>query len=1268
MAAHPEAIAVEAADGTFGYRELRDRSAALAAELGAAGIGRGDRVGVRVAGGTARLYVAILGVLRSGAAYVPVDADDPPARAERAWQAAGVRAIVVDDGVVGRGPGSGRGGPPTPADDAWIIFTSGSTGVPKGVAVTHRSAAAFVDAEARLWTVRADDRVLAGLSVGFDASCEEMWLAWRHGATLVPAPRAVVRAGAELGPWLAARRISVVSTVPTLAELWLGDDDDGGDGDGRDVLGGVRLLILGGEALPDALAQRLLADGRREVWNTYGPTEATVVTTAAAVRPGAPVTIGRALDGWATAILDDAGAPVAPGACGELVIAGVGLGRYLDPALDAERFGPVAALGWERAYRTGDLVRDTPQGHAFVGRADDQVKINGRRLELGEVDALLRQVPGVAQAAVVVRRSPAGNAVLVGYAVGDGLDAAAVRTALAERLPAGIVPVVVVLDALPLRSSGKVDRDALPWPPPAAAAPERAAAELGEVEAWVAAAWREQLGPVALTADSDVFALGATSVVVAKLVSHLRRRFPAAAVADVYEHPTLGALAARLERMAPPAPSSDGDDDSRPATPPRRGVWHAAQLAGVVVLLAFGVPVWLESMFFYNLVTGNGPRIPWPVLVVAWLLLLSPPGGALLLIVTRRLLLADLRPGRHERHGWLAYRIWFVERLARVLHVERLAGTPWAPRVARALGADVAPDARLGTLPAATSLMTVGAGATIEASVETHGWSIEGDALVLGAVTVGPGASVGARSVLMPGAVVGAHAEIEPGSVITGTVPPGERWGGSPAAYLGEAGATWPAQAPPAPRRGHWSALYGLGLAATNMLSLIAALPPLTLLAFLGAWTTSSTSATVVIILASAPLLAAMFIVTEAVVTALAFRAASRLLRPGLHADTGAVGWALWFTGAIVETTLKPLFPLYASIYTRPWLRLHGIAVGRRTEISTTEGLNPLVELGATSFMADHPFFAVGRARAGWLRVEPIQVGDRAFIGNGAVLPGGARVGHGSLVGIESNAPADMPDGSSWFGNPPLELPRIPEAADPRRTTNPPRRLVVARGAVEVVRILLPTSVSIALGSLIFLGLNGAGDRAGVVGMLAAALPLEVLGAVAATVVTVVVKWAIIGRYRAGERPLWSSFVWRDEIVNSCQEQLAGEWLLETAQGTAIVPAYLRAMGARVGRDVWVDSLAITEFDVVTLHDGCAVNRGACVETHLFHDRVLRIGPAELGPGSSLGTVSAVLPDCRLGAETVVGGRSVVLRGEVLPPRTRWHGAPVVGVAALPAG
>ena len=401
---HPDSPALDDGEVQLTYSELISDIEESVEWLAARGIGRGDRIGIRMPSGSYALYVAILATLAAGAAYVPVDADDPDERADLVFTEAAVVAVITEAGLV-RGPGSSRGwraASPLGRDDAWIIFTSGSTGTPKGVAVTHRSAAAFVDAEARMFLqdspIGPGDRVLAGLSVAFDASCEEMWLAWRHGACLVPAPRSLVRSGMDLGPWLVSRDITVVSTVPTLAALWPAE-----------ALEAVRLLIFGGEACPPELAERLAVEGR-EVWNTYGPTEATVVACAARLDGSGPVSIGLPLPGWDLAVVDQKGEPVSFGEVGELVIGGVGLARYLDPAKDAEKYAPMPtlALGSRVPQRRSGPPRE-PDGLYFMGRADDQVKVGGRRIELGEVDSALVNLPGVSGGAAAVRRTASGT-------------------------------------------------------------------------------------------------------------------------------------------------------------------------------------------------------------------------------------------------------------------------------------------------------------------------------------------------------------------------------------------------------------------------------------------------------------------------------------------------------------------------------------------------------------------------------------------------------------------------------------------------------------------------------------------------------------------------------------------------------------------------------------------------------------------------------------------------------------------------------------------
>jgi non-ribosomal peptide synthetase-like protein len=1237
---HPRRPALETSDESLTYEELAARATEIAHRLARLGIGPGDKVGIRILSGTAELYIAILGVLHAGAAYVPVDADDPEARTEQVWEESAAVAVLgtgLDLAVRARPSGARRAVSVT--DDAWVIFTSGSSGRPKGVAVSHRAAAAFVDAEARLFFVTPSDRVFAGLSVGFDASCEEMWLAWRNGATLVPAPRAIVRNGLELGPWLSKRRISVVSTVPTLAAMW-----------DLDQLDDVRLVILGGEACPNELGWRLAAG--REVWNTYGPTETTVVATAVPILPGEPVTIGHPLDGWEVAVLDADGSEVPDGVAGELVIGGVGLGRYLDEALDAEGFAPLFSRRWPRAYRSGDFVRQGPRGLEFIGRRDDQVKIGGRRIELKEVETELSSIPGVRQATVVVQQTPSGSPVLVAYVVSE-IGTEAIREHLVRRLPGGIQPILVPLTELPTSNSGKVDRRALPWPPP-----EDHSVETGltQTERWLAERWAAHLGIRPTSAGDDFFVLGGTSTAAAKLTSDIRHRFPAVAVADIYTYRSLSGLAGRLDGLTVTAPPDA-------STSPTPRVAYAPQLLGVVTLLALTAPTWIVAVFAYNDVTGQSglPQLAWPWLLAIWVVLISPVGRVLLVAAARRGLLGNLKPGRCPRRSWTGVRVWFVDRLAQTLHVYQYGGSPWASTVARLLGMRVGERVHLGVIPSPAGLTSIGDGATLEADADVGSWWIDGADVVVDRVSIGDGARIGARTLLMPGASIGANADVEPGGVVNGDVPPDERWAGAPARFVGPAGQGWPENPPATPRRKRlWHMAYGAGHMTVSLLPLVAAVPGLVLIDVLriSPWGAVPTGTS---LLAGAALLGVTFILTYALLVALLVRWLGRSIRPGWHGP-GRTTWAVWLCGQLFTEARTALFPLYSSLCTRWWLRLMGLKVGRRSEVSTAVGLSPLVSLGATDFVADDVVFNTGRTRHGWVQLSAVDLGDEVFLGNGALINGGTSLGQGSLVGVQSTAPDAVPAHTSWFGAPPLEFPRVPEQHDPQRTVSPSGRLVVARALAEIIRIVLPTTASMVIAISVFDGLEVIGRHFGSWAIIVSAPAVLLMAGITAVVLTALAKWGLMGRYHAGDHPLWSWFVWRDEIVNTCQEVLAGVWLLDIALASPIMNLYLRFMGSQVGRDAWCDTMTITEFDMVRLGDGCAINRNTCIETHLFQDRIMSIGPTDVGASATVGPSSVVLPDTRLGDGSCVGGRSVVLRGEEIPAHSRWHGAPVVAM------
>ncbi|BBZ30635.1 amino acid adenylation protein [Mycolicibacterium madagascariense] len=1245
-ARYPDAPALDDGEVQLTYAELIADIDESVAWLAARGIGRGDRIGIRMPSGSYALYVAILAALAVGAAYVPVDADDPQERADLVFGEAQVVAIITELGLV-RGPGSSRGwraGPPMIRDDAWIIFTSGSTGTPKGVAVTHRNAAAFVDAEAQIFLqdnpIGPGDRVLAGLSVAFDASCEEMWLAWRHGACLVPAPRSLVRSGMDLGPWLVSRDITVVSTVPTLAALWPAE-----------ALEAVRLLIFGGEACPPELAERLAVEGR-EVWNTYGPTEATVVACLARLR-GGPVSIGLPLPGWDLAVVDKEGHPVPVGDVGELVIGGVGLARYLDADKDAEKYAPMPTLGWSRAYRSGDLVRLERDGLYFQGRADDQVKVGGRRIELGEVDSALVHLPGVSGGAAAVRRTASGTPLLVGYVASadPDFDLAAARKHLAESLPAALVPRLVLLDELPTRTSGKVDRDALPWPLPDSATED--GPELGGTTGWLAGLWRDVLATPVGGPEEDFFALGGGSLSAAQLVAALRTRYPEVTVADLYDHPRLGSLAGYLDELDPPPAV-----EPRTVAPVSRLTGLAQTLASVPLATLAGMQ-WVVWLALLNYLAAG--IVPWAVPVNGWLLLagfvlfVSPLGRMAIAVFGARILVGNLQPGTYRRGGGVHLRVWLAERLGEASGAENLAGAPWLVYYARALGNRVGKGVDLHSAPPVTGMLTLGHRCSIEPEVDLTGHWIDGDLFHVGEITVGNDATIGARTTLLPGSSVGKNADVAPGSGVVGKVKAGQYWKGSPAVKSGKARHPWPDERPA--RASVWVAMYGLTSIALGAVPLVALGAGLAVLG-LAVRGTATLGGAVGPALAWTPVATLVAAVVYAVLTVLGVRALSLGLREGYHPVRSRVGWQLWATERLMDAARNYLFPIYASLLTPAWLRLLGARVGAGTEISTAL-LTPkftVVEDGA--FLADDTMVASYELGGGWIHVATATVGKRAFLGNSGITQPGRRVPDDGLVAVLSATPHKAKAGSSWLGSPPIRLRRQPTAADALRTFHPSRQLKVKRGLVETCR-LLPLIITFAIGVGVLASLEALARELGWLGAsLLGGLVLLAAGAVAGTV-AVIAKWLWVGRIRAVEHPLWSSFVWRNEVSDTFVETVAAPWFARAASGTPVMNLWLRALGARIGRGVWCETYWLPEADLVTVGAGATVSRGCVVQTHLFHDRIMRLDTVTIDEGATLGPHCVALPAARIGAGATVGPASLVMRGDEVPASSRWQGNPI---------
>ncbi|MFC8040537.1 Pls/PosA family non-ribosomal peptide synthetase [Paenarthrobacter sp. NPDC057355] len=1272
-ASFPESSALDDGHKSLSYNELLASVKFFARTLNAAGLGRGAKIGVRIPSGTNELYIAILGILMAGAAYVPVDADDPDERARLVFGEAKVAAVIgagldvqLSQAAGAAGKGSSK---PGLDDDSWIIFTSGSTGTPKGVAVKHRSSAAFVDAEARIFLqaepIGPQDRVLAGLSVAFDASCEEMWLAWRHGACLVPAPRALVRTGMDLGPWLINHGITVVSTVPTLAALWPAE-----------ALENVRLLIFGGEACPPELAERLAVDGR-EVWNTYGPTEATVVACAAPLGGPGPVRIGLPLDGWDLAVVDTDGIPVEEGEIGELIIGGVGLARYLDPAKDAEKYAPMPTLAWDRAHRSGDLVRYEAEGLIFMGRADEQVKLGGRRIELGEVDAALQSLPGVAGAAAAVQTTAAGNQILVGYlAPADGveLNLDDARTLLSGTLPAALIPLLTVVDSLPTKTSGKVDRHALPWPLAGAADADagKAPLNLPDDAHWIVDQWESVLGSPVGSLDADFFAYGGGSLAAAQLVSALRVRYPTITVADIYATPRVGALIEAARQSLP--------DGGMPAPAGERTVRPTA-LKSQIFQVLMGVPLhilvamrWLTYLMAANNLLAAfagfsaAPEVSWWWIGLSWLVFVSPLGRMAISVLAARVLLGRVEPGTYPRSGKTHLRLWLAEQIQDLSGAIGLASAPFVPYYARALGARIGKDVHLHSLPPVTGLLSLGNGANIEPEVDLSGWWVDGDWVHIGHVHVGAGAVVGSRSTLMPGATIGAGAHVEPGSAVFGKVKAGHLVAGSPAQRRGKAKHEWPEAVT---RR---SAVDRLWLAAFAGASALLSLIPY-ISAFAGALVVltfirghDSLETAVPQIALSVPLAALVWFLGNLVLILIVARLLGLGLKEGYYRVRSRVGWQVWATERLLDMARDLLFPIYASLFTPVWLRLLGAKVGRNVEASTVLLVPKMTTIGDGAFLADDTMVASYELGGGWMKIAPAKIGKRSFLGNSGMTAAGRNVPKNSLVAVLSATPAKAKSGTSWLGSPPVRLRRTAVDADQSRTFQPPFKLKLARALWELCRLVpVVLTVAIAVAVMVVLDFIARGWGYWIAALLGGVVMLAAGGVAALS--SVVAKWVLVGSIRSGEHPLWSSFIWRNEVVDTFIEMVSAPWFARSAAGTPALVWWLRGLGAKIGRGTWCESYWLPEADLVTLGENSTVNRGCVVQTHLFHDRVMSLDTVTLGKGATMGPHGVILPAASIGDGGTVGPASLVMRGETVPAGTYWMGNPVspwVGPTAEP--
>ncbi len=1283
-------IAYASGDQVWTYAQVNELTGQMARALAAKGIGPGDVVGLWAPRGVA-LLMAQIAVTRTGAAWLPFDADAPVDRIAVCLADAGARGLLTCDSFAARARGAkfavwsvetlqaeaAAGDLPDLPDPrargqsadspAYMIYTSGSTGAPKGIVISQRNICHFLRAANDVYGLTSDDVVFQGASVAFDLSMEEIWVPYLVGATLTVATPEVMSDIERLPDVLEAAGVTVLDTVPTLLALLP-----------RDVRG-LRVILLGGEALPAPLIARWARQDRR-IFNTYGPTEATVVATVAEVVPGETVTIGKPIPNYTCYVVDEQLNPVAPGAEGELLIGGPGVAQgYLRrPELTAEKFianpfatdkKPVDPV----LYRSGDAVSLDATGNiVFHGRIDDQVKIRGFRVELGEIEAALADFPNVAQAAVVVRQDE-GVDRLVAFLVaqpGQSIDRMALRAGLRERLPSYMCPSHFELaTTLPRLTSGKIDRKTLKGVALTAREAAEEEAPQSDAEAVLLAAAKHVFPGQAIPFDADFFLdLGGHSLLAARFVSEVRRHpaYATLTMQDVYAARTLRAMAALVEANG----GGEALDLSFEPPPLLRRFWCGlAQAVALPLILGVVTIQWL-GLFLASIALLREDASIWAEMAALFTVYVALNIGAKLLIAGLKwAVLGRTKPGRYPLWGVYYFRVWFVQRMIQATSLKFLQNSPLMRVYLRMLGAKIGRDAIIGDFEAgAIDLITIGDGASTGAKNRFANVQVVGNELVIGAIDIGADAYTGNTCSFGPNSRVGRGAELADLTAIpeNGVVGDGEKWEGSPARKTGMVDlAALPPQAEAGPaRRAAQGAVYGVGYIVMLMLGLLPIFPAFYILYNLDRLFSGVNDHEVswsMLPLLTIPTALALILVSMAVIIVCRWVILPRV-RPGVYSIHSWTYVRKWLMGLATEVTLETLNSLYATLFMRIWYRLMGAKIGKGSEISTNlAGRYDLVDIGAGNFLGDEVIFGDEEIRRGYMELRTVKTGDRVFLGNDAIVPGGSVIEDGALLGIKSRMPEDLHIGENetWFGSPAIRLPvrqKFDVAAN--FTYQPPKLKLLGRGLFEAFHTSLPTALFITCGYMtadVIANPIGRGDWLTATGVFLAA---GVVIALALVAFAAIVKWLMMGAYKPTAHPMWSWWAMRTEAVAVIYGGLVGKASLEFFRGTPFLPWLLRLYGTKIGKGVWMDWTDLTEFDCVKIGDYCAINMTSTLQTHLYEDRVMKVGRVELGKGVTVGAGSTVLYDTHVGDFARIGQTTVVMKGESLPAHSEWAGAP----------
>jgi non-ribosomal peptide synthetase-like protein len=1041
----------------------------------------------------------------------------------------------------------------------------------------------------------------------------------------------------------------------------------------------VRILILGGEECHLKSIEPWL-ENSREVYNTYGPTEATVIATSGICKKNSKPSIGKPIPNYAIYILDKNEQLVPPGLVGELCIGGNCLAKeYLNRSeLTSQKFiKSQFKLGNnfpDRLYRSGDRARFREDGNIeFGGRIDNQVKLRGQRIELGEIESTIIKATNAYQVAVAVVTNAQQIQSLVAYIVPEPnyvFDEKAVRKVLQTFLPSYMIPNQFLLfNELPQLQSGKIDRKKLP--------------QLSNVkninnnkivvprtptEKEIIDVWKKYFDKDNISVTDDFFEIGGHSLIAATIISELRMKqgLQDLPLQYIYTYRTVESLAKVCEKQR----TIINTNIKQSIHIEKKRLIHSIRrtICGLVQAIAL-YPIYLimsTPLLIPFILDWCNPEISLSVwLVTSFLGMIALfPTVILVSIITKWVVIGKFKQGRYPVWGTYYLKFWFVSRIMDLVPTRMMRGTPFLCWYYKLLGAHIGKNVHLGSDRfRICDLVTIGNNSSINADAHCMAFMVSNGFLHIAPIQIGDNCTIGTRSVISENTKIGDNSELGELSLLPEgcIIPPNEYWEGSPAQYKSQTQNTLRNSNSIENKIKYYNLIF------TMAIIFVILVPSILLVPWIALAFSIYVNFGVLYTLPSTIIMAALFTVTYCMSIVLIkklFNCTSK--EKETYSIYSYEYIKKWIVDTLIQLSLTTIQPIYATIYLPPWLRLLGAKIGKLTEISTVDHITTdLLSIDDGSFIADSASVGPPVVKYGMMNVGKTSVGKKSFIGNSALVPKGVTIGDNCLVGVLSRPPLECRNtimhNSDWLGSPPISLPKRQQNKNfsQHQTFNPPTHMIIIRGIIEFFKISLPPALTSCCFIISYWFLS---EILGPVATLKSYILLCPVVIFTTTLIisfmTILCKWLLVGKYRQDQKPLWCTFVWRNEFVNSLCENLVFPLLLQMIQGTPFLPWFFRLLGSKIGKNVYMETTEITEFDLVRVDDNASLNFGCTIQTHLFEDRVMKMSNLHIGMNSTVGSMSVVLYDSVIKQHATLDGLSLLMKGETLPSESSWFGIP----------